>query len=46
MKFSFTAAGIFPPLAAFLGGLIAQEGIKAINQKWVPTQQWYIHQCF
>jgi hypothetical protein len=35
-KFSFTCTGYLPPLCAFAGGLLAQEAIKAITQKYKP----------
>jgi hypothetical protein len=35
--FSFQCQGVFNPLCAFLGGLAAQEAIKAITHKFTPT---------
>lgn len=35
--FSFQCQGVFNPLCAFMGGVVAQEGIKAITQKFSPT---------
>jgi hypothetical protein len=35
--FSFQCQGVFNPLCAFLGGLVAQEAIKAITHKFTPT---------
>jgi hypothetical protein len=35
-KFSFTCSGYLPPLCAFAGGLLSQEVIKAITQKYKP----------
>lgn len=33
----------FPPLAAFLGGVVSQEIIKAITQKFTPIQQFFYY---
>eukprot|EP01105_Mastigella_eilhardi_P013353 TRINITY_DN3039_c0_g1_i3.p1 TRINITY_DN3039_c0_g1~~TRINITY_DN3039_c0_g1_i3.p1 ORF type:complete len:915 (+),score=226.01 TRINITY_DN3039_c0_g1_i3:38-2746(+) len=35
-----TWAGAFQPLAAFLGGVVAQEALKAVTGKFSPLQQW------
>jgi len=35
--FSFQYQGVFNPLCAFMGGLAAQEAIKAITHKFTPT---------
>jgi hypothetical protein len=35
--FAFQCQGVFNPLCAFVGGLAAQEGIKAITQKFSPV---------
>lgn len=35
-KFALTAKGYLPPLCAFFGGLVCQEIIKAITQKFKP----------
>lgn len=37
---SFCASGAFQPLAAFMGGVIAQEVIKAVSGKFTPLNQW------
>ncbi|KAF3689956.1 Ubiquitin-like modifier-activating enzyme 1 [Channa argus] len=37
---SFTAQGDLAPLNAFIGGLAAQEVIKACSGKFTPLQQW------
>lgn len=42
LKFSFTCAGSFAPLAAFYGGLIAQEAFKAITSKYMPINQFFL----
>jgi len=41
--FSFTAQGVLNPLCAFMGGYVAQEAIKAITQKYTPTQQFFYY---
>jgi hypothetical protein len=41
--FAFTAQGVFNPLCAFQGGFIAQEIVKAITQKFTPTQQVFYY---
>ncbi|XP_035007429.1 ubiquitin-like modifier-activating enzyme 1 [Hippoglossus stenolepis] len=37
---SYTARGDLAPLSAFIGGLAAQEVIKACSGKFTPLQQW------
>ncbi|CAB1437834.1 unnamed protein product [Pleuronectes platessa] len=37
---SYTARGDLAPLNAFIGGLAAQEVIKACSGKFTPLQQW------
>jgi baculoviral IAP repeat-containing protein 6 len=37
-QFSLSAGSQFPPLAAFMGGYISQEIIKAITNKYFPTK--------
>ncbi|KAH3830157.1 hypothetical protein DPMN_103395 [Dreissena polymorpha] len=37
---SFTCRGCFLPLCATLGGVVAQEAIKAITGKFTPLKQW------
>ncbi|KAK2862011.1 hypothetical protein Q5P01_001544 [Channa striata] len=39
-KLSFTAQGDLAPVNAFIGGLAAQEVIKACSGKFTPLQQW------
>lgn len=41
--FSFTSQGVFNPLCAFIGGFTAQEAIKAVTQKFSPTQQIFYY---
>ena len=36
-----TFAGNLPPLCAFFGGYVAQEIVKAITQKYKPTQSLF-----
>ncbi len=35
----------FPPLAAFLGGVVSQEIVKAITQKYMPIKQLFYYDC-
>lgn len=39
-KFSFTAMGNISPMAAFLGGVVGQEVLKACTGKFTPIQQF------
>ncbi|XP_036389161.1 ubiquitin-like modifier-activating enzyme 1 [Megalops cyprinoides] len=39
-KLSFTARGDLGPVNAFIGGLAAQEVMKACSRKFSPLQQW------
>eukprot|EP00331_Platyophrya_macrostoma_P026761 CAMPEP_0176444574 /NCGR_PEP_ID=MMETSP0127-20121128/23147_1 /TAXON_ID=938130 /ORGANISM="Platyophrya macrostoma, Strain WH" /LENGTH=2633 /DNA_ID=CAMNT_0017830115 /DNA_START=51 /DNA_END=7953 /DNA_ORIENTATION=- len=43
--FAHTCRGTFPPLAAFVGGMVAQEAIKAITKKYCPIQQYFYYEC-
>ncbi len=38
--FYFSSRGKFPPLAAIYGGIIGQEVLKSITNKFVPIKQW------
>jgi ubiquitin-activating enzyme E1 len=38
--FAFTAAGTFAPVAAFIGGYVGQEILKALTGKYMPTRQY------
>lgn len=40
---SFTSRTQFSPLAAFFGGLIAQEAVKAITGKFMPIKQLFYY---
>ncbi len=40
---SFTSKSQFSPLAAFFGGLIAQEAIKAMTGKFMPIKQIFYY---
>ena len=44
--FSFTCQGVFGPLTAFMGGFVAQEAIKGITQKFMPTRQLFYSDCW
>jgi len=37
---AYTARGCFAPLCAFLGGVVAQEALKALTGKFTPIHQW------
>ncbi|XP_076597924.1 ubiquitin-like modifier-activating enzyme 1 [Chaetodon auriga] len=39
-KLSYTAQGDLAPVNAFIGGIAAQEVIKACSGKFTPLQQW------
>ena len=43
--FSLTFRYSFPPIAAFLGGVVAQEIVKAITQKYMPIKQNFYFDC-
>eukprot|EP00331_Platyophrya_macrostoma_P030951 CAMPEP_0176435706 /NCGR_PEP_ID=MMETSP0127-20121128/17498_1 /TAXON_ID=938130 /ORGANISM="Platyophrya macrostoma, Strain WH" /LENGTH=1202 /DNA_ID=CAMNT_0017818817 /DNA_START=284 /DNA_END=3888 /DNA_ORIENTATION=- len=42
--FAYTCTGVFPPLAAFIGGVAAQEAIKAITKKYMPINQFFYYE--
>ena len=39
--FAMTVSGVFNPLCAFQGGVVAQEVVKAITQKFTPIGQLF-----
>ena len=39
-ELSWTAAGLFPPLATAIGGLVAQEILISLTGKFSPLRQW------
>ena len=41
----FTRISRFPPLCAFLGGVVAQEALKSITNKFTPIKQWFHLDC-
>lgn len=43
--FAHTCRGTFPPLSAFIGGVVAQEAIKSITKKYMPIQQYLYYEC-
>ena len=43
LLFAFQAQGTFNPLAAFYGGYVAQEAVKAITGKFSPTHQYFYY---
>ncbi len=44
--FSLTCSGVFNPLCAFQGGVIAQEVVKAITQKFTPINQVFYYDAY
>ncbi|KAI9922351.1 hypothetical protein PsorP6_002713 [Peronosclerospora sorghi] len=38
---AFSATGVISPMAAFLGGIVAQEALKACSGKFTPIQQFF-----
>jgi len=45
LKFFYTSESKFPPLCAILGGVVAQETIKSVTNKFSPFQQWLHLEC-
>ena len=43
MLFCLQAEGVFNPLAAFFGGYVAQEVVKAITGKFSPANQFFYY---
>lgn len=43
--FTLTSKYSFPPIAAFLGGVVSQEIVKAITQKFTPINQLMYFDC-
>jgi ubiquitin-activating enzyme E1-like protein 2 len=41
----FTSSGKFPPLCSFLGGVVAQEVLKSITNKFSPLNQFFHFDC-
>lgn len=39
-KMALTAQGSIVPLTSFMGGMVAQECLKAISGKYTPLNQW------
>jgi len=39
-QLSYTARGSLAPLCAFMGGVVAQEALKALTGKFSPLSQW------
>lgn len=44
--FAFTCSGQLPPMTAFMGGLVAQEVLKACSGKFNPIEQFYYFDAF
>jgi ubiquitin-activating enzyme E1 len=38
---SYVAAAELSPMAAFLGGMVGQEIVKAVSGKFMPLLQWF-----
>lgn len=45
MRFALTVGGTVGPFAAFVGGLVSQEIVKAITNKFIPTNQLFFSDC-
>ena len=43
--FALTCSGVFGPLAAFIGGFVAQEAVKALTNKFKPINQFFYSDC-
>ena len=43
--FEKTLAASFGPLCAFIGGVVAQEVVKAITKKYMPIKQEFYYDC-
>lgn len=43
---SFTARAQVNPMCAFFGGIIAQEVIKSVSQKFSPIAEWFFFDSF
>ena len=39
---AWTAAGSLSCLAAYVGGVVAQEVLKALTGKFMPIRQWFL----
>ena len=39
-QLSYTARGVVAPLCACVGGVVAQETLKALTGKYMPINQW------
>lgn len=40
LKISMTAGGCLAPMCAVIGGVVAQEALKAVSGKFAPLKQW------
>jgi ubiquitin-activating enzyme E1 len=43
--FAFTACGNLAPMQAVLGGITAQEVMKACSHRFMPIHQWFYFDC-
>jgi len=39
-QLSYSARGVLAPLCACVGGVVAQETLKALTGKYTPVNQW------
>ena len=44
-QLSYTARGVMAPLCACMGGVVAQETLKALTGKYMPINQWVCVLC-
>lgn len=44
--FSFGARGYLPAIATAIGGLVAQEALKAVSSKFSPIKQFFYLDCY
>eukprot|EP00960_Hanusia_phi_P025110 738341-Hanusia_phi.AAC.4 len=42
-QMSLNARGDLSPMAAVLGGIVAQEALKACSGKFMPIKQWFVY---
>lgn len=41
LRLTYTSLGSLSPMCTYLGGIVAQEVIKATSSKYVPINQWF-----
>jgi len=42
-RFSLSCRGIIAPIAAYMGGVVGQEVLKAASGKFMPIRQWFYY---